>query len=203
MFNVFLPTLLEYRSKSDSKEHNDGDTASSLSGPLWEVVIFTIGGCPGSLVSTCWIANRYHSLRSFADRGVSSRQCITIQTEQVSRSCRCDLYYWRLVSRICPGVRVLCCGTDHGGNVSCLYGMLSAIILPANAERSFQAMWSILYGYVIEVLLFVSNIVFQNDTWTIYNWSTRDGFWYCFGTFESVSTFDIYSCNAYECSGEV
>jgi hypothetical protein len=48
MFNVFLPTLLEYRSKDESKEHED--TSAGLAGALWEVVIFTIGGCPGALV---------------------------------------------------------------------------------------------------------------------------------------------------------
>jgi hypothetical protein len=49
MFNVFLPTLLEYRSRDESKEHED--TSTDLAGALWEVVIFTIGGCPGALVS--------------------------------------------------------------------------------------------------------------------------------------------------------
>ena len=48
MFNVFLPTLLEYRSEP-SPEGDDTDS-SGLVGPLWEVVVFTLGGCPGALV---------------------------------------------------------------------------------------------------------------------------------------------------------
>ena len=52
MFNVFLPTFLEYRSKASSADlSSPGDDPNSLSGPLWEVVIFTLGGCPGALVS--------------------------------------------------------------------------------------------------------------------------------------------------------
>lgn len=52
MFNVFLPTFLEYRAddgKTDLTLRNE--TPASLTGPLWEVVIFTLGGCPGALVS--------------------------------------------------------------------------------------------------------------------------------------------------------
>ena len=54
MFNVFLPTFLEYRSETESVNQLSDDAppaSSSLTGPLWEVVIFTLGGCPGSLVS--------------------------------------------------------------------------------------------------------------------------------------------------------
>jgi hypothetical protein len=52
MFNVFLPTFLEYRSEADTTGLSARDESpNSLSGPLWEVVIFTLGGCPGSLVS--------------------------------------------------------------------------------------------------------------------------------------------------------
>ena len=48
MFNVYLPKLLE----------TGGSTAGSSSVPptktleqsLWDVVIFTIGGCPGAIV---------------------------------------------------------------------------------------------------------------------------------------------------------
>jgi hypothetical protein len=39
MFNVFLPKLLETNS------------AKTLEESLWDVVIFTIGGCPGAIVS--------------------------------------------------------------------------------------------------------------------------------------------------------
>jgi len=59
MFNVFLPTLLEYRSKNESKEHED--TSAGLAGALWEVVIFTIGGCPGALVSDRVIQKEFYA----------------------------------------------------------------------------------------------------------------------------------------------
>ncbi len=45
MFNVFLPKLLE------TSRGSSGDTEKSLEDSLWDVVIFTIGGCPGAIVS--------------------------------------------------------------------------------------------------------------------------------------------------------
>ena len=50
MFNVFLPKLLETRRVVTQVE------TASLERTLWDVVIFTIGGCPGALV-------RFHPLR--------------------------------------------------------------------------------------------------------------------------------------------
>jgi hypothetical protein len=47
MFNVYLPKLLETRRRVISV----AETAS-LERTLWEVVIFTIGGCPGPVVRT-------------------------------------------------------------------------------------------------------------------------------------------------------
>ena len=47
MFNVYLPKLLETRRRVVSV----AETAS-LERTLWEVVIFTIGGCPGAVVRT-------------------------------------------------------------------------------------------------------------------------------------------------------
>ena len=47
MFNVYLPKLLETRSTS-----NDPSGApKSLEDSLWDVVIYSIGGCPGAIVS--------------------------------------------------------------------------------------------------------------------------------------------------------
>jgi hypothetical protein len=47
MFNVFLPKLLETSSGS-----RDGvETPKKLENTLWDVVIFTLGGCPGPIVS--------------------------------------------------------------------------------------------------------------------------------------------------------
>lgn len=43
MFNVYYPKLLETESRVDS-------TPKSLEDNLWDVVIFTLGGCPGALV---------------------------------------------------------------------------------------------------------------------------------------------------------
>lgn len=59
IFNVFLPTLLEYRSQPNTGSMDD-DT-SGLVGPLWEVVVFTLGGCPGALIGAYLvdIAPRY------------------------------------------------------------------------------------------------------------------------------------------------
>jgi hypothetical protein len=47
MFNVFLPKLLETSAGSQ-----DGvETPKTLEDTLWDVVIFTLGGCPGPIVS--------------------------------------------------------------------------------------------------------------------------------------------------------
>jgi hypothetical protein len=43
MFNVYLPKLLE-------TEAHPGDV-KPLRDTLWDVVIYTVGGCPGALVS--------------------------------------------------------------------------------------------------------------------------------------------------------
>ncbi|THH16949.1 hypothetical protein EW146_g3782 [Bondarzewia mesenterica] len=42
MFNVYLPKLLEARGAVGGKQ-------KSLEGTLWDVVIFTVGGCPGAV----------------------------------------------------------------------------------------------------------------------------------------------------------
>ena len=47
MFNVYLPKLLETRSPS----RDPGGTPKSLEESLWDVVIYSIGGCPGAVVS--------------------------------------------------------------------------------------------------------------------------------------------------------
>ncbi|KAF5340081.1 hypothetical protein D9758_013141 [Tetrapyrgos nigripes] len=46
MFNVFLPKLLESGSRSSVTEPQE----KSLEASLWDVVIFTIGGCPGAIL---------------------------------------------------------------------------------------------------------------------------------------------------------
>ncbi|KAI0269991.1 major facilitator superfamily domain-containing protein [Gloeopeniophorella convolvens] len=47
MFNVYLPKLLEARNSA-------GIQSKSLEGTLWDVVIFTIGGCPGAMLGA-WL----------------------------------------------------------------------------------------------------------------------------------------------------
>ncbi|KAF8073974.1 MFS general substrate transporter [Lyophyllum atratum] len=47
MFNVYLPKLLETGSTSKSMAAPD---AKTLEDSLWDVVIFTIGGCPGAIL---------------------------------------------------------------------------------------------------------------------------------------------------------
>lgn len=49
MFNVFLPKLLE---TSGGSGHDDGVAIipKTLEESLWDVVIFTLGGCPGAIV---------------------------------------------------------------------------------------------------------------------------------------------------------
>jgi hypothetical protein len=48
MFNVYLPKLLETGS-------SDETSTKSLEDSLWDVLIFTLGGCPGAIVR-CFIA---------------------------------------------------------------------------------------------------------------------------------------------------
>ncbi|KAF8799365.1 MFS general substrate transporter [Phlegmacium glaucopus] len=50
MFNVFLPKLLETRSSSD--------VTQTLEQSLWDVAIFTIGGCPGAIIGAYLIESR-------------------------------------------------------------------------------------------------------------------------------------------------
>jgi hypothetical protein len=47
MFNVFLPKLLE----TESGEQKTLEAEKTLEDTLWDLVIYTIGGCPGAIVS--------------------------------------------------------------------------------------------------------------------------------------------------------
>lgn len=51
MFNVYLPKLLETGS-------SDETSTKSLEDSLWDVLIFTLGGCPGAIV--CCFINLFH-----------------------------------------------------------------------------------------------------------------------------------------------
>jgi hypothetical protein len=58
MFNVYLPKLLETRRVISVAE------TASLERTLWEVVIFTVGGCPGAVVRTLLYPVCFSSLMS-------------------------------------------------------------------------------------------------------------------------------------------
>ncbi|KDQ62758.1 hypothetical protein JAAARDRAFT_149872 [Jaapia argillacea MUCL 33604] len=60
MFNVFLPKLLETRSGGE------GVLNKGLEGNLWDVVIFTLGGCPGALLGAYLIESPLGRRRSLA-----------------------------------------------------------------------------------------------------------------------------------------
>jgi len=63
MFNVYLPKLLEMRKGTDE--------AQTLTGSLWEVLIFTIGGLPGSLVRIILLQLAYRSsVKSTCERSL-------------------------------------------------------------------------------------------------------------------------------------
>ena len=59
MFNVYLPKLLETRRVISVAE------TASLERTLWEVVIFTVGGCPGAVVSTLLYSVCFSSLMNY------------------------------------------------------------------------------------------------------------------------------------------
>ncbi|KAH9020563.1 MFS general substrate transporter [Lactarius deliciosus] len=63
MFNVYLPKLLETRQgnvstsglgQTPSQAHASAQAMDSLERSLWDVVIFTIGGCPGAVLGA-WL----------------------------------------------------------------------------------------------------------------------------------------------------
>ncbi|KAI0647946.1 MFS general substrate transporter [Trametes meyenii] len=54
MFNVYLPKLLETRSPSS----DPGGAPKSLEDSLWDVVIYSLGGCPGAILGAWLIESR-------------------------------------------------------------------------------------------------------------------------------------------------
>ncbi|KAE9403218.1 MFS general substrate transporter [Gymnopus androsaceus JB14] len=58
MFNVFLPKLLESSSRSSS---GSPIIPKTLEDSLWDVVIFTMGGCPGAIHITHAVSSRKRS----------------------------------------------------------------------------------------------------------------------------------------------
>ena len=64
MFNVYLPKLLETRSKNASSPKTLEDT-------MWDVVVFTLGGCPGAIVRFVHSCSSIHPLISATFRCIS------------------------------------------------------------------------------------------------------------------------------------
>ena len=62
MFNVFLPKLLENKSSSD--------VPLTLEQSLWDVMIFTIGGCPGAIVRFFCFVFRLRHIYPFFNFGI-------------------------------------------------------------------------------------------------------------------------------------
>ena len=54
MFNVYLPKLLETRGIDPN------GAPKSLQDSLWDVVIYSLGGCPGAIVSLCLNTSRIY-----------------------------------------------------------------------------------------------------------------------------------------------
>ncbi|KAK7681521.1 hypothetical protein QCA50_015253 [Cerrena zonata] len=54
MFNVYLPKLLEGRPGMGG----DGDVPKSLNDSLWDVVIYSVGGCPGAILGAYLVDSR-------------------------------------------------------------------------------------------------------------------------------------------------
>lgn len=57
MFNVFLPKMLEMNTGGRTD-----DDPKTLEETMWDVVIFTIAGCPGALVRSIPLPLPFHHL---------------------------------------------------------------------------------------------------------------------------------------------
>lgn len=115
MFNVFLPKLLETRREISVAK------ATSLETTLWEVVIFTIGGCPGAVVRTllcpvCFFADQpifplsttihfNNKVRRLVDREARTREKVIPGWEYVLDSAA--------LPRFCSRERSAGCHYDH------------------------------------------------------------------------------------------
>ncbi|EKM51853.1 uncharacterized protein PHACADRAFT_165177 [Phanerochaete carnosa HHB-10118-sp] len=69
MFNIYLPKLLEGRGSA-------GDTAPrSLSDSLWDVVVYSIGGCPGAILGAYLVDSSIGRRRSLASSTFATALC--------------------------------------------------------------------------------------------------------------------------------
>ena len=115
MFNVYLPKLLETRRNVSVAE------TTSLERTLWDVVIFTIGGCPGAVVRFVSLlvlsplinffflllaANYYNNeVRCLVDRAARTWEKVVTGWEYVVDSTALPWF--------CARARSACCHRDH------------------------------------------------------------------------------------------
>ncbi|KAA1469701.1 MFS general substrate transporter [Dentipellis sp. KUC8613] len=150
MFNVYLPKLLEARSAA-TIEH------SSLEGTLWDVVIFTVGGCPGAVLGAYLIESPLGRRMSLAGSTfvtaffcvvfvvVESKFAVTASTVGISLSATtmwAVLYGWT-PEIFGTKVRGTACGTASA--LSRIGGMIAPILggLLLMADTSFPVYTSI------------------------------------------------------------
>ena len=114
MFNVYLPKLLETRRVISVAE------TTSLEKTLWEVVIFTIGGCPGAVVRTLsvflflFLSHYYDKVRRMVNRKARTWEKVIASREYVIDSVA--------LPRFCARGRSDGCHSDHRWDKSKLIG---------------------------------------------------------------------------------
>ena len=110
MFNVFLPKLLESRTNSDVPQ--------TLEQSLWDVMIFTIGGCPGAIVSFLFSFSPETHILTFNFSHVD--WCLPNRIEAGSKMVisRKHLYYCFFLCVICSRQVEVGCYFEHCGHKS-------------------------------------------------------------------------------------
>ena len=110
MFNVFLPKLLEMTEAGRDDDSSAGAVEAaavmtaerkSLEESLWDVVIFTLGGCPGAIVSRfpCHLCQSFILFEKNEARGVFHRVAAGPQMV-IGRQ---HVYHGVLLYRVCAG----------------------------------------------------------------------------------------------------
>lgn len=75
MFNVFLPKLLEMRQSGPIRTAE----GKPLEDTMWDVVIFTLGGCPGAIVCFSSLLILHFTINSFSTAWCLPRRIIIRQ----------------------------------------------------------------------------------------------------------------------------
>ncbi|KAG8214375.1 MFS general substrate transporter [Butyriboletus roseoflavus] len=156
MFNVYYPKLLETESRLDS-------TPKSLEDNLWDVVIFTLGGCPGALLGAYMVESALGRRRSLAGMTlltaffctafvlVESPFLVRVTSVGISLSATVDARdFWYQNSELMPCWPCL----SRGGMIAPLMGGALLII-----DRSFPV-----YASVVVYLIAVLFVVFLHET---------------------------------------